>query len=95
MRVLAFLMMLLVSSLMIGLAIFMFDYNVAYGFGNIIGIIAFYIAYAISGDMILSLRDFWACSNWEIFKIKLRYAFSSYILVMFLASGILGAIFNG
>ena len=95
MRVLAFLMMLLANFFMIGLTIYMFDYNIVYGFGNIIGIIAFYIAYIISVDMILSPRDFWACSNWEIFKVKLRYAFSSYILVMFLASGILGAIFNG
>ena len=94
MRILALLIMLLANVFMIGLTIFMFNYNVVYGFGNIIGIIAFYIAYIISVDMILSPRDFWACSSWEIFRVKFRYAISSYILVMLLASGILGAIFN-
>lgn len=94
MRVLAFLMMLLANLFMIGLTIFMFDYNTVYGFGNIIGIIAFYIAYIISGDMILSPRDFWTCSSWEIFRVKLRYAFGAYILVMLIASSILGAMFN-
>lgn len=55
---------------MIGLDVVLFCENALYGVGGIIGIIAFFIAYSISGDMIVAPRDYWRLSNWEVFKKK-------------------------
>ena len=94
MRVLSFLLLTFQILLMIGLDIVLFDYNIYYGFGGIIGIIAYFIAYAISVDMAIAPRDFWFQTSWGIFKKKVGYAFSAYLIVTMLAAGILGACFN-
>lgn len=79
---------------MIGLDVVLFCENALYGVGGIIGIIAFFIAYSISGDMIVAPRDYWRLSNWEVFKKKFGYGLTIYFLVTLVAAGILGAIFN-
>ena len=58
MRVLSFLAMLTSFVFMIGLDVVLFEEEVMYGIGGIIGIIGFVIAYSISGNMILTPRDF-------------------------------------
>lgn len=78
---------------MIGLDVVLFCENALYGVGGIIGIIAFFIAYSISGDMIVAPRDYWRLSNWEVFKKKFGYGFGAFVMVSFLVAAILGACF--
>ena len=72
MRVFSFLAMLTSFVFMIGLNVVLFEEEVMYGIGGIIGMIGFVIAYSISGDMILAPRDFWFQSSWGIFKKKIK-----------------------
>lgn len=51
--------MLLAIAFMIGIDIVLFSEDVCYGIGGIIGIIGYFIAYAISVDMTISPSDFW------------------------------------
>ena len=94
MSVFSFLAMLTSFVFMIGLNVVLFEEEVMYGIGGIIGMIGFVIAYSISGDMILAPRDFWFQSSWGIFKKKMGYAFSTYILVACISAAVLAAIFN-
>lgn len=79
---------------MVGLDAVLWSENMLYGIGGIVGIVAFFIAYAISGDVIVAPRDFWRLSSWQVFKKKMGWAFSAYLLVTLLAAGVLGTIFN-
>lgn len=79
---------------MIGLDVVLFMEDPLYGIGGIIGIIGFFVAYSISGDMIVAPRDYWRLSSWEVFKKKFGYGFSAFMLVALIASAVLSAIFN-
>jgi hypothetical protein len=79
---------------MAGMDIFLFSEDVLYGVGGVIGIIGFFIAYSISGDMIVAPRDYWRLSSWQVFRKKFGYGMSTYVMVTFIASGVLAAIFN-
>ena len=79
---------------MVGLDIVLWMEEPLYGIGGIVGIVAYFIAYAISGDMIIAPRDFWRLSSWQVFKKKMGYAFSAYLLVTLIAAGVLGVCFN-
>lgn len=94
MRVLVFLTFMIAMIFMIGLDIVMFMENPLFGIGGIIGIIGFFVAYSISGDMIVAPRDYWRLSSWEVFKKKFGYGFSAFMLVAVIASAVLGAIFT-
>lgn len=94
MRVLTFFTFMLAMTFMVGMDVFLFSEDISYGIGGIIGIIGFFIAYSISGDMIIAPRDYWRLSSWEVFKKKFGYGLSTYIAVTFIAAGVLGAIFN-
>ncbi len=72
--------------------IFLFSEDVLYGIGGVIGIIGFFIAYSISGEMIIAPRDYWRLSSWEVFKKKFGYGLTTYFLVTLVAAGLLGAI---
>lgn len=74
--------------------VFLFSEDVLYGIGGVIGIVGFFIAYSISGDMIVAPRDYWRLSSWQVFRKKFGYGMSTYVMVTFIASGILAAIFN-
>lgn len=63
-----------------------------FGIGGILGIIAYFIAYSISCDMVIAPRDFWRLSSWQVFKKKIGYAFTAYLIVTFVASGLIGAL---
>lgn len=78
---------------MLGLDVVLWMEDPLYGIGGIVGIIAYFIAYSISGDMIIAPRDFWRLSSWQVFKKKMGYAFSAYLIVTLVASGVLGVIF--
>lgn len=78
---------------MLGIDVVLWIENPLYGIGGIVGVIAYFIAYAISGDMIIAPRDFWKLSSWQIFKKKVGYAFSTYLIVTLVAAGILGAVY--
>lgn len=94
MRVLVFLTFMIAMIFMIGLDIVMFMENPLFGIGGIIGIIGFFVAYSISGDMIVAPRDYWRLSSWEVFKKKFGYGFSAFMLIGLIASAVLGAIFT-
>lgn len=94
MRVLTFLTFVIALTLMVGMDIFLFTEDVLYGIGGVIGIIGFFIAYSISGDMIIAPRDYWRLSGWQVFRKKFGYGISAYLLVTLIAAAVLGAIFN-
>lgn len=94
MRILVFLSFCLSVAFMLGLDIVLWMEEPLYGIGGIVGIVAYFIAYAISGDMIIAPRDFWRLSSWQVFKKKMGYAFSAYLIVTLVASGVLGAVFS-
>lgn len=94
MRILVFLSFCLSVAFMVGLDIVLWMEEPLYGIGGIVGIVAYFIAYAISGDMIIAPRDFWRLSSWQVFKKKMGYAFSAYLIVTLVAAGVLGAVFS-
>lgn len=94
MRVLTFLTFTIAIIFMVGLDIVFFTEDILYGIGGIIGIISFFIAYSISGDMIIAPRDYWRLSSWQVFRTKLGYGMSTYLLVTLIAAGLLAVIFN-
>ena len=89
MRVLTFLTFVIAMIFMVVMDIFLFSEDVLYGIGGIIGIIGFFIAYSISGDMIVAPRDYWRLSSWQVFRKKFGYGMSTYILVTFVSTAIL------
>ena len=94
MRVLTFLTFVIAITCMVGMDIFLFSEDVLYGVGGIIGILGFFIAYSISGDMIVAPRDYWRLSSWQVFRKKCGYGMGAYVMVTFIASGVLAAFFN-
>ena len=94
MRVLVFLSFCLAIVFMLGLDFVLWTEDPLYGIGGLIGIVAYFIAYAISGDMIIAPRDFWRLSSWQIFKKKMGYAFTAYLIVTLVAAGLLAAFFS-
>ena len=94
MRVLVFLSFCLSIAFMLGLDFVLWTEDPLYGIGGLIGIVAYFIAYAISGDMIIAPRDFWRLSSWQVFKKKLGYAFTAYLIVTLVAAGLLAAFFS-
>ena len=91
MRILTFLTFVIAMAAMIGMDIFLFSEDELYGLGGIIGIIGFFIAYSISGDMVIAPRDYWRLSSWEVFRKKFGYGMGAYVLVTFIASAVLEA----
>ena len=79
---------------MLGLDVVLWMEEPLYGIGGIVGIVAYFIAYAISGDMIIAPRDFCRLSSWQVFKKKMGYAFSAYLIVTLVAAGALAAVFS-
>ena len=94
MRVLTFLTFVIAITCMVGMDIFLFSEDVLYGVGGIIGILGFFIAYSISGDMIVAPSDYWRLSSWQVFRKKFGYGMGAYVMVTFIASGVLAAFFN-
>lgn len=94
MRFLTFLTFIIAMTFMVGMDIFLFSEDVLYGVGGIIGILGFFIAYSISGDMIVAPRDYWRLSSWQVFRKKFGYGMGAYVMVTFIASGVLAAFFN-
>jgi hypothetical protein len=94
MKVLVFLYFCIVILFMLGMTAFLWLENPLWSIGGLIGITSFFIAYAISGDMIIAPRDFWRLSSWQVFKKKVGYALSTYIIVTFIAASILNVIFG-
>lgn len=89
MRVLTFLTFVIAMIFMVAMNIFLFSEDVLYGIGGIIGIIGFFIAYSISGDMIIAPRDYWRLSSWQVFRKKFGYGMCTYILVTFVSAAIM------
>ena len=89
MGVLTFLTFVIAMIFMVAMDIFLFSEDVLYGIGGIIGIIGFFIAYSISGDMIIAPRDYWRLSSWQVFRKKFGYGMCTYILVTFVSAAIM------
>ena len=89
-----FLISVIAMIFMVAMDIFLFSEDVLYGIGGIIGIIGFFIAYSISGYMIIAPRDYWRLSSWQVFRKKFGYGMSTYILVTFVSAAILQVMFG-
>lgn len=89
MRILTFLTFVIAIVSMAAMDVFLFSENILYGIGGIIGVIGFFVAYSISGDMIVAPRDYWRLSSWQVFRKKFGYGVSTYILVTFVSAAIL------
>ena len=89
MRILTFLTFVIAITIMAGMEVFLFSEDVLYGIGGVIGIVGFFIAYSISGDMIVAPMDYWRLSSWQVFRKKFGYGMSTYILVTFVSAAIL------
>lgn len=89
MRVLTFLTFVIAMIFMVAMDIFLFSEDVLYGIGGVIGIVGFFIAYSISGDMIVAPRDYWRLSSWQVFRKKFGYGMCTYILVTFVSAAIM------
>ena len=94
MRILVFLSFCLSVAFMVGLDIVLWMEKPLYGIGGIVGIIAYFIAYAINGDMIIAPRDFWRLSSWQVFKKKMGYAFSAYLITTLVSACLLAVLIN-
>jgi hypothetical protein len=94
MRILTFLTFVIAMAFMVGMDIFLFSEDVLYGIGGVIGIIGFFIAYSISGKMIVAPKDYWRLSSWKVFKKKFGYGLTAYILVTCISASVLLAIFR-
>ena len=92
MKIIVFLSLCFSIAFMLGLDFVLWAENPMFGIGGILGIIAYFIAYSISGDMVIAPRDFWRLSSWQVFKKKIGYAFTAYLIVTFVASGLIGAL---
>ena len=62
--------------------------------GGVIGIVGFFIGYAISADMSIAPRDFWRFPKYEIFKKKIVYGNSIAVFTCFVATAIIYGIWS-
>jgi hypothetical protein len=93
MAVLIFISFVFAIAFMLGLDVVLWIENPLYGIGGIVGFVAYFIAYSISGDMIVAPRDYWRLSSWQVFRKKFGYGMGAYVMVTFIAAGLLAAIF--
>ena len=94
MKIIVFLSLCFSIAFMLGLDLVLWTENPMFGIGGVLGIIAYFIAYSISGDMIVAPRDYWRLSSWQVFRKKFGYGMSTYILVTFISAAILQVIFG-
>ena len=94
MKVLVYISFALAIAFMLAMDVVMWTEHVLYGIGGLIGMLGFFVAYSISGDMIIAPRDFWRFSSWQVFKKKMGYAFGVYLVVTLVAAGVLASIFG-
>ena len=80
--------------LLIILDLVLWDTSWMFGLGGIIGIVGFFIGYAISVDMSIAPRDFWRFPKYEIFKRKMVYGNSIAVATCFIATAIIYGIWH-
>lgn len=80
--------------LLIILDLVLWDTFWIFGLGGIIGIVGFFIGYAISVDMSIAPRDFWRFPKYEIFKKKMVYGNSIAVATCFIATAIIYGIWH-
>ena len=89
MTVLIFMSFVFAIAFMLGLDVVLWLESPLYGIGGIVGFVAYFIAYSISGDMIIAPRDYWRLSSWQVFRKKFGYGMCTYILVTFVSAAIM------
>ena len=89
MTVLIFMSFVFAIAFMLGLDVVLWLERPLYGIGGIVGFVAYFIAYSISGDMIIAPRDFWRLSSWQVFRKKFGYGMCTYILGTFVSAAIM------
>ena len=80
--------------LLIILDLVLWDTSWMFGLGGIIGIVGFFIGYAISVDMSIAPRDFWRFPKYEIFKKKIVYGNFIAVATCFIAAAIIYGIWH-
>ena len=89
MKAIQFILLVLNTILLIALDFVLWDTSWMFGLGGVIGIVGFFIGYAISVDMSIAPRDFWRFPKYEIFKKKIVYGNSIAVFTCFVATAII------
>lgn len=74
----------------------------AFGFGAspiigsavLLGMIGFFIAWKLSGGMVIAPADYFFQPEWEVFKVKMKWSNSTAIAVTIISSIILVGLFG-
>lgn len=93
MKVLVFLSFVLSTAFMLGMDWVLWTEDPLYGVGGLIGTVGFFIAYALSGDVIIAPRDFWRLSSWQVFKKKMGWAMGAYLIISLVAGAVIASYF--
>lgn len=67
--------------LIVGVDVFLWTHSATMGLLGILGIIAFFISYALSVEISIAPRDFWANSEFDIFIKKIGFANTTALMV--------------
>lgn len=68
-------------ALIVGVDAFLWTHSATMRLLGIVGIIAFFIAYALSVEITIAPRDFWANSEFDVFIKKLSFANTTALIV--------------
>lgn len=94
MKAIQFILLVLNTILLIILDLVLWNTSWMFGLGGVIGIVGFFIGYAISADMSIAPRDFWRFPEYEIFKKKIVYGNSIAVFTCFVAAAIIYGIWS-
>lgn len=94
MKAIQFILLVLNTILLIILDLVLWNTSWMFGLGGIIGIVGFFIGYAISVDMSIAPRDFWRFPKYEIFKKKIAYGNSIAVATCFIATAIIYGVWS-
>ena len=94
MKAIQFILLVLNTILLIILDLVLWNTSWMFGLGGVIGIVGFFIGYAISVDMSIAPRDFWRFPKYEIFKMKIVYGNSIAVTTCFISTAIIYAIWS-
>jgi len=94
MKAIQLILLVLNTMLLIILDLVLWNTSWMFGLGGVIGIVGFFIGYAISADMSIAPRDFWRFPKYEIFKKNIVYGNSIAVFTSFVATAIIYGIWS-
>ena len=94
MKAIQFILLVLNTIQLIILDLVLWNTSWMFGLGGTIGIVGFFIGYAINVDMSIAPRDFWRFPKYEIFKKKIVYGNSIAVATCFIATAIIYGVWS-